>query len=115
MWELVGHALEAWRIVLHISAITGMSAGVLAGLAHLAFMLPEWRAIAIRAAIVIGVAYVVGLYTFHLGAADVRAQWDARERARRARAPAARRRGEGRQRGAIRADRCAAAYVACQP
>lgn len=77
MWQGLGYLLDAWRTVLHVSALTGISVTLLIGLGALAFLLPEWRAIAIRVGAAVGLAYVVSIYTFHLGAKDVRAQWDA--------------------------------------
>lgn len=71
------YLFEAWRTVAHISAWTGLSAAAIAGLAFLAISLPEFRGIAIRAAIVIGVAYGGLLYGDHVGRADTMAQWNA--------------------------------------
>jgi len=77
MFEVIQGFFAAWREVLHVSEITGLSAGLLVALAALAWFDPASRAFAIRIGLMAVIAYAAMTYGLHLGASDVRAQWNA--------------------------------------
>ena len=77
MFDWVSTALQGYREVLHVSEWTGISVGALVLMAAGAYFLPETRALAIRAAVVILVGYGALLFGNHAGRADVTAQWEA--------------------------------------
>jgi hypothetical protein len=89
MFDFLDRLADLQSEIEHISAITGVSIGVLAALAALAWFDPLIRTIAIRLGIAVIVAYLLVIGSYHLGAVDVRAQWDAAN-ARAATAAAAR-------------------------
>lgn len=82
MFEGIAGLLAVWRTVLHVSGWTGLSVGALAAIALVVYLNPALLRPAIRAAVVIAVAYAGVLYGDATGRADVEAQWkDAREAA----------------------------------
>lgn len=74
---MLAHLWEIRATILHLSAWSGVSASILVGLGFLAFMLPEWRAIALRGGIVVAIAYATLIYGSQVGRTEIRAQWDA--------------------------------------
>src|SRR5579864_2081043 len=77
MFEVFSGIASAWREVAHISEITGLSIGVLAGLAALIYFDPLARKLAIRTAAGVVIGYGIFVFSYHLGASDKQAQWDA--------------------------------------
>jgi hypothetical protein len=75
MFEMLSGLGDIWREIAHISELTGISVGVLVALAVLAYLDPTARAFAIRAAVLVSVAYASGLYENHVGRVDERAVW----------------------------------------
>lgn len=71
MWA---HLFEIRATILHLAAWSGVSASILVGLGFLAFMLPEWRAIALRGGIVVAIAWATFTYGYHLCRVDMTAQ-----------------------------------------
>lgn len=76
MFSFLGEIRSALGEIQHIAAATGISIGILAALAGLAYLDPTLRLAAIRAGIVVLLAYCIGIFCYHQGAKDVRAQWD---------------------------------------
>lgn len=68
---------EAWREILHLSALTGLSAGALILLALIVYAEPTLRSLAIHIAIVIIICYVGMIYAFRIGVSDKQKEWDA--------------------------------------
>jgi len=77
MFSFLDGIARAWREIAHVSELTGLSAGILIGLAALAYLDPVVRAIAIRGAVVVAIAYGAAIVGIHVGATDVRAEWNA--------------------------------------
>jgi hypothetical protein len=77
MFEFFSDVAAAWREVEHISEWTGLSVGMLAVLGAVIYFDPTARKLAIRIAVLVFVGYWLGIYFYHLGAGDVRAQWAA--------------------------------------
>ena len=77
MLETLDGIAAAWREIAHISEFTGLSGGVLLGLAALFYCDPLARKLAIRTAVAVVAAYFLAIYAYHLGSADKKAQWDA--------------------------------------
>lgn len=67
---------DAWREIAHIAEFTGLSVGLLAGLAALAWFDPLIRGLAVRLAIVVAIGYTALMFGIHLGSTDKQAQWD---------------------------------------
>ena len=68
---------DAWREIAHVAELTGVSVGVLVALAALAFFDPVSRGFVIRFGLIVIIIYACLMCGLHLGASDVRAQWDA--------------------------------------
>lgn len=75
--SLVASVTGIWKEVLQISAWTGLSVGALAAAAALAYFVPQARALALIAIVIIVTTYSALIYGAHTGASDVRARWNA--------------------------------------
>lgn len=77
MFEALSALAQAWREIAHLSAITGLSVGLLAALIALVWFDPDLRGVAIKLGIAVAIAYGSVLFGYRLGAADVTAAWNA--------------------------------------
>lgn len=77
MFEALSGIASAWREIVHVGELTGLSVGMVAGLAALAYFDPTLRKFAIRTAIVLILGYWAMLYAYHMGSADKQAEWKA--------------------------------------
>lgn len=77
MFEVLSGIASAWREIVHVAELTGLSVGAVLGLAALAYFDPAIRKFAIRAAIVLIAGYWAMLYAYHMGSTDKLAEWKA--------------------------------------
>jgi hypothetical protein len=75
MLETLRGIAQAWREILHVSELTGLSVGALGVIAFVVWFDPDVRKLAIRFAVLVVYSYLVALFFLHLGAGDVRAEW----------------------------------------
>lgn len=77
MLEVLSGIASAWREILHVGELTGLSVGMIGGLGFLAWFDPTLRKFAIRTTIVLILGYWAMLYAYHMGTADKQAEWKA--------------------------------------
>lgn len=76
MFETLGHFFAGYRAVAHVAEATGLSVTALVCLGIVIYGSPTLRRLAIEAAVVVVVIYLVFVHSYRLGSGDVRAQWD---------------------------------------
>jgi hypothetical protein len=72
--DLLDNIAAARREIAHVSELTGLSALALIGLGVLVYLDPVARKFAVRTALAVAVLYGACIYTYRLGATDVRAE-----------------------------------------
>lgn len=77
MFDQLREAASAWRELLHISEVTGLSVGVIVALVALALYVPTARRLALEAAALVLVGWLTAIYAYRVGRADVEAEWAA--------------------------------------
>jgi hypothetical protein len=77
MFEMLDWLREAHQEILHLSELTGLSVGLILGLAAIAYFDPVIRKLVVRVGAGVLLAYVVVIYGYRLGASDIRTQWKA--------------------------------------